>query len=105
MKKLQNKVDVVAPDGTNPYGSIFDDTGADDGTPLDKDLFQDAMIFFERLIDLSGIVANGNRDNSVTGFQLYEAFRKVARPYNVYSCLISQSGTGAPTAIVLENTI
>ena len=38
-----------------------------------------------------------------------EAFRKVlqydSRPYKVYTALLSQSGTDAPTAVVLENTL
>lgn len=104
MKKLQNKVDVTAPGGANDYGQIKDDTGANDGTPIDLDLLTDGAVFLERLIDKSGIIANGLRDDNVNGYQIYEAFRKLARPYNAYSALISQTGGGIPTAIVLENS-
>lgn len=106
MKLLQDKTNVIAPDGTYEYGSVKDNTGANDGTPADRDLFSDGMQFFERLIDQSGITANGLPDNTVNGYQLYEAFRKLTKPYKEYVFILSQSGTAAPAEIVLGyNTI
>lgn len=106
MKLIKNKTNAIGVGGDYPYGDIRDDSGVFDGVPLDRELFADAIQFFERLMDKSGIVANGLPDNNnvSNGFQLYEAFRKVSRPYNVYTALISQSGINVPTAIVLENT-
>jgi len=37
--------------------------------------------------------------------ELLDAISNAARPYKVYSALLTQSGTSAPTVIVSENTI
>lgn len=104
MKRLQDKENVVAPDANDIYGSLKDDTGAHDGTYADTEMLKDSLVFFERLMEKSGITPNGLDDNESNGFQLYQAFRKVTRPYNVFSALVSQSGTSAPVVTVLENT-
>lgn len=106
MIKIINQTNPEPIDAAYIYGDIKDDTlsGLFNGTPLDRALFSQYIQFFERMMAISGITANGLPDNLTNGFQLYEAFRKVSRPYNVYTALISQSGTNVPTAIVLENT-
>lgn len=43
--------------------------------------------------------------NTSTGAVETLPLSSIARPYKVYTALISQSGTSAPTAIVLENTL
>ena len=106
MKKLEFKTNVVAPDATDIYGALKDDAGAHDGTYADTEMMQDAMVFFEHLMSESGVVANGLNDNDVNGFQLYAAFKKIVRPYKVYSALITQTGTAAPTVTILgENDL
>ena len=75
MKRLQNKVNVNAPDANYQYGSMRDDTGSNDGTPADTDFMGDYTQFFERLFDQSGLTANGLPDNDTNGYQLYEALR------------------------------
>lgn len=79
--KLQNKQDVYAPDGTWPYGDLIDDTGANDGTPVDKQVYGDFHQYFARLLAVSGITANGLFDNATNGFQYYEALQRVCASY------------------------
>ncbi len=101
MKLLQNKTNVVAPDATYPFGNMKDNTGSNDGTPADTEFMTDYVQLHEKMMDESGIVANGLPDNDVNGFQLYDAFRKLTKPYKSYTALLSQSGTNAPVATVL----
>lgn len=101
MKRLQDKENVIAPDVNNIYGSLKDDTGAHDGTYADTEMMQDSMVFCERMISESGVVPNGLNDNVTNGFQIYEAFRKLTKPYKSYTCLITQSGASAPTVEIL----
>lgn len=101
MKKLQDKTNVLTPDGTYDLSRMIDDTGSADGTPLDVELHNDSMLFFEKLMAESGVVANGLPDNAVNGYQLYEAFRKLTKPYKAYDFTILQSGTSAPTVTVM----
>ena len=58
------------------------------------------------VIEFSGTI---NSSNNVTPQQLSDTAQSIrtdlARPYKVYTALLNQSGTAAPTATVLENTL
>lgn len=43
--------------------------------------------------------------DTISATTLYVSGNSVARPYKVYTALLTQAGTNAPTAIVLENTL
>jgi hypothetical protein len=73
MKRLQTKPNTIAPDADYPYGDIKNDTGIDDGTPVDRDVYADFHQFFEKMFDESGLTANNLPDNATNGFQLYQA--------------------------------
>lgn len=75
---LENKANVTAPNADYPYGAIKNDTGIGDGTPVDVQAYGDIHQFFARMFAQSGITANGLPDNLTNGFQLYEAFQKLA---------------------------
>lgn len=105
MIRLQDKTNVQAPDATWPFGKSTDNTGSGNGLPLNSATLEDYHQTFEKVFDESGLSANGLQDNAVNGFQLFQAFRKVFRPYNAYAALLSQSGTSAPTATVIENSL
>ena len=77
MIKLENKSNVNAPNATFPYGSIKDDTGVGDGTPVDVQVYGDFHQFFARLFNESGLVANGLIDSEANGFQLYESLLRI----------------------------
>jgi len=101
MKLLQNKTNVDAPTTAYPFGNSKDDTGSNNGTPVDRERFNDWDQLFEKVFNESGLTANGNDDNETNGFQLFNAFRKMFRPYRVYTGLISQTGTNDPTITIL----
>lgn len=50
-------------------------------------------------------VANSFYQHNSNGTGTYVAATEVARPYKVYTALLAQSGTSAPVATVLENTL
>jgi len=72
-KGLQNYPQTSAPDSDFPNGNIKDDTGADDGTPVDKQVYADMHQTLAKLLRLSSITANGLPDSEYTGFQYVEA--------------------------------
>jgi hypothetical protein len=75
--KLTAKDNVEAPSTDYPFGNIKDDTGAEDGTPVNKAVYADFHQFFEKLMSVAGLTHNGLPDNATDGFQLYEALLKV----------------------------
>jgi len=77
MKRLENKTNVAAPDAEFPYGDVKDNTGSNNGTPVNRDLVGDLFQLLEKMFDYSGLTANGLPDNETNGFQLFEAFRLV----------------------------
>lgn len=107
MKLLQNKVNVTPPDATYPFGKSQDDTGTNNGTPLNFERFNDWDQLFEKMFDRYstqyGVAANDLPDNAVNGFQLFDAFLNLSRPYKVFTVILSQTGTNPPTANVLQN--
>lgn len=105
MIRLQNKPNVQAPTVAYPFGKSTDNTGTNNGFPLNSETLEDYHQFFEKMFAESGLVANGLPDNATNGFQLWNAFRKLARPYKVYTAIVSQSGTAAPSATILLNEL
>ena len=106
MIKTVNKTNVNPVDASYPYADVKNDTGSNDGTPVDRELLADYVQFFERLAALSGITINDLPDNDTNGFQLSEALLAVTkpRPYKVHSALISQVGAAAPTEDAILET-
>lgn len=78
--ELQNKTNVQAPDSTWPFGKTLDDTGSNDGTPLDHATLTDYFQFFARMAGEAGITFNGLPDNDVNGWQYYQSLKMVTRP-------------------------
>ena len=73
MIKLENFDNVEAPSVDYPYGSIKNDDGTLNGTPLNREVLSDMFQFFAKLSDLSDLTINDLPDNDVNGFQLYSA--------------------------------
>lgn len=71
--KLENKTNVMPPDGTYPYGDIKDNSGLNDGTPVNRAVYADLHQFFAKMLDASGIAANGLPENLTNGFQYFLA--------------------------------
>jgi hypothetical protein len=101
MKKLENLTNVTAPSVDFPYGDLKNNTGTNNGTPVNRALISDVIQFGQKLADEAGVVINDIEDNNDDGWQLYEAFRKLTKPYKVLTGLLTQSGTSAPTVTIL----
>lgn len=79
--KLENKQNVDAPTGTYPYGNIKNETGLNDGTPVDVNTYADFHQFFAKLLDESNLTPNGLPENAINGFQYFDALQIVANRY------------------------
>lgn len=71
--KLENKVNTEAPSVAYPFGNIKDNTGSNNGTPVDKNVYADFHQFFAKMMSESGIVYNDLPDNNTDGFQYWLA--------------------------------
>lgn len=105
MKKLENFTNVEAPSAEYPFGNVKDNTGTGNGTPVNRNTMSDIWQFFAKLASEAGITPNDVFDNEYDGFQTWEAFRTLTRPYKVYAAAMLQSGTSAPTATIFQNEI
>ena len=56
--KLENKVNTEAPSVAYPFGNIKDNTGSNNGTPVDKNVYADFHQFFAKMMAESGIAYN-----------------------------------------------
>lgn len=74
---LQNKPNVTTPSAEYPYGNIKDNTGSNDGTPVNVLVYADMHQFFEKLMAEASVSANGLPDNATNTFQLYQALLNV----------------------------
>ena len=96
MKLLQNNTRAGAPNADYPFGYIVDENGSNNGTFIDSNFLNDLWQLKEKMFDESGLTANGLPDNLTNGFQLFEAFKKVLKPYKMATISVSQIGTDAP---------
>jgi hypothetical protein len=105
MIKLENKPGVTAPTATYPYGKSKDNSGTNDGFPLNSANLEDYHQFFAKMFSVSGLTANGLPDNNDNGFQLYNALRKITKPYKLFCGTLTQTGTSAPVFTVFVNEL
>jgi hypothetical protein len=99
---IQNFPNIIPADADYLDGDIKD---APSGTPVNRSTNGDIQQFFAKLLRVAGITPNGLRDNESNGYQLYDALTTAARPYDTYVAALTQTGTGDPTAVVMENTL
>lgn len=117
--KLENKTNVTPPGGAFPYGNIKNNSGINDGTPIDKSVYADFHQFFARMLGLSSVTPNNLPEDSVNGFQYMEAFLDMANSFreeryistgaNVLTdadigCLVIKINPGNGTATLPKNT-
>lgn len=103
--ELEDKSNVNPPDSDFPFGDVRDKTPSVSGTRWDRETMSDYIQFFHKMMSEAGVTYNGSLDNEANGWQFYEAFRKLTKPYKVYAALITQTSTSAPVAIVLTNEL
>ena len=94
--KLEDKVNTEAPSATYPFGNIKDNTGSNNGTPVDKNVYADFHQFFAKMMSESGIAYNGLPDNNTDGFQYWLALVKAIEDnsgnYSAISGITAGSG-------------
>lgn len=80
VKTLKNKPNTPSVSSQWPYSQLQDETANQDGTPVNKEVYEDLHQFFMKMLDEAGISANELFDNATNGFQLFEAFKKHIAP-------------------------
>lgn len=103
--ELTNKENVNAPDSDFPFGDVRDKTPSVAGTKWNRQMMSDYIQFFHKMMSEAGITYNNQLDNEYSGWQFYEAFRKLTKPYKAYHAKVTQSGTADPTAEVFVNEL
>jgi len=104
--RLQDKVNTEAPSVAYPFGNIKDNTGANNGTPVDKINHADFHQFFAKMMDASGIAYNGLPDSDTDGFQywlaLVEAVKNNSGAYTNVSGITVAGGITTSSLVARE---
>lgn len=74
---LATKPNTGTADSDYPYGYIKDDDGSGNGTPVNAEVYGDFHQFFARMFAKSKLTYNNLPDSEYSGFQYYEAARKL----------------------------
>ncbi len=90
---LKNKQNTNGVSAQYPYGDMRDKTAGQNGTKADSLFMNDMVQFFEKMFAESGVTPNNLPDDATNGFQLYEAVKRVAKGYKVYSATYSYQGS------------
>lgn len=98
---LEDKTNTIPPTPTYPYGDIKNDSGSNDGTPVDQQVYGDFHQFFAVLMASASMAFNGLRDNAVNGFQYIDALAKFVR---LLSASETESGTAPIATQALTNS-
>lgn len=75
-----------------PAGRIVNNTGANNGTPVNEEVYGDLHETKDKLIRLAGIVYNDLPDNETNGYQLVEALKHLPSKNDIRYDLTSNSG-------------
>ena len=89
MIPLNTKPNTTSPTVTEPFGNIKDNTGINDGTPVNKLVYADFHQFFEKMFLQGGLTANGLPDNVTNGFQLFQSLMQNIDKYNRVKFVVS----------------
>lgn len=76
---LLNKPNTEGTSVDYPYGNIKDDTGSNNGTPVNKEVYADFHQFFAKLMAEAGISYNNVPDNFTNGFQYFLSLLKLIK--------------------------
>ncbi len=102
MKPLKNKTNTVPPGGDYPFGDLRDNPGDNSGTPVDRNLLGDIHRTVEKIMDVSGIVANNLDDNEANGYQIYDAFVKAIRGYRITTIIFNPANLGSEISVIRD---
>lgn len=76
-----------------PWGQIKNETETEAGTPVVKDIYGDILVNHYKLLQYSGIEANGLEDNEQNGYQILEALKNFVNVLNDVEKVVSLTGT------------
>jgi hypothetical protein len=96
MIPLKLKPNVYAPDVNYSFGDIKDDTGVNDGTPVNRLVYADMHQFLESIMSQGGITGNNLPDNDTNGYQLIAALLATINKQLYGNWVTVGSGGGAP---------
>lgn len=110
MIKLEDKPNVQAPSSSYAYGNIIDDTGTENGTPLNQLVHADFHQFFAKMFDASVasnlIASNGLPENDDNGYQYYSSLLMNARAANkTLISVLAESIIGNNLGVPLSTTV
>lgn len=91
--KLEDKPGVQAPNVAYPFGRPKDNSGSNDGMPLNVLTHGDFHQFFAKMMAESGIVYNDQPDNATDGFQYWLALVEAVKNNCAFFDDISSSST------------
>lgn len=77
--ELTSKTNTEAASAEYPYGQFKDNTGSNNGTPLNKAVLEDYLQFFHKMMSEAGITYTGVPDNEYDGWQFFEAFENLTK--------------------------
>jgi hypothetical protein len=107
--ELTSKTNTEAASAEYPYGQFKDNTGSNNGTPLNKAVLEDYLQFFHKMMGETGVVYNGVPDNEYDGWQFWEAFEKAtgrgAWESLTYSALNLDASSGTWTVPSASNCV
>lgn len=90
-----------------PNGGIKDDTGLNDGTPVNKLVYDDIHQTFRKFLRDAGITPTNTPDNVTNGFQYSLALDDLYKNYNGFSTLTTSTSLGSSSMnkiILCNNT-
>lgn len=89
--------DLIVPKDNNakyPFGSaIKNETETEQGTPVVRELYNDQLMNFYKILELVGITPTGTEDNNDTQYQLIEALKKLPNSLNDTEQVLTLTGT------------
>lgn len=97
-KGIQNYPNVTTPDSDYPDGHTIDETGINDGTPVDLMTLGDYQQWFAKVLREAGITPNGLPENEYSGHQYYEGAKKVFNKYGTSQVLTATGSITIPLA-------
>lgn len=103
--KLEDKPGVQAPNTAYPFGRPKDNSGSNDGMPLNVLTHGDFHQFFAKMMDDAGISYNGLPDNATDGFQYWLALVKVIEDNCAFYTDISASVTTNAACGVINKSV
>jgi hypothetical protein len=77
--KITTKPNTIAPSAEYPFGDIRNNTGGNNGTPVNRLVYADFHQFFAKMAAEAAVTLNDLPDNATNGFQFFEALQNVIR--------------------------